>query len=206
MKDFVKGGRGKVAPYKTQHYRIPLPIKPVVELLANAYRQTLGSLNDPKGDHLIEKVKIALSISTDELNKPVTKLLEDDLSEDDEEDFEEDFEETETEEERKHYDKLADERRKNSIRDLRLDISVLEREAVGYQETIKVLEQELVEVRLQLEKTRAYERDAINQLTACHTDAFKAADILKPGLKLPSNAGGGIKKLIKEALLLIDDV
>lgn len=33
-----KGGRGKVAPYKTTHYRIPEPIKESVERFAMAYR------------------------------------------------------------------------------------------------------------------------------------------------------------------------
>lgn len=32
------GGRGKKAPYQTTHYRIPEPIKPLVELLAEQYR------------------------------------------------------------------------------------------------------------------------------------------------------------------------
>jgi hypothetical protein len=33
-----KGGRGKKAPYKTIHYRIPEPIKPTVERFAAAYK------------------------------------------------------------------------------------------------------------------------------------------------------------------------
>lgn len=35
------GGRGKKAPYKTEHYRIPAPIKPLVQVLANQYRELI---------------------------------------------------------------------------------------------------------------------------------------------------------------------
>lgn len=34
-----KGGRGKKAPYKTVMVRIPMPIKPLVELLVKNFRQ-----------------------------------------------------------------------------------------------------------------------------------------------------------------------
>jgi hypothetical protein len=36
------GGRGKKAPYKTEHYRIPVPIKPLVQVLANQYRELMA--------------------------------------------------------------------------------------------------------------------------------------------------------------------
>lgn len=32
------GGRGKTAPYATTHCRIPKPIKPIVEVLINRYK------------------------------------------------------------------------------------------------------------------------------------------------------------------------
>ncbi len=38
-----KGGRGKVAPYSTTHYRIPEPLKATVERLTSAYRILVGS-------------------------------------------------------------------------------------------------------------------------------------------------------------------
>ncbi|AFY75202.1 hypothetical protein Syn7502_03340 [Synechococcus sp. PCC 7502] len=52
------GGRGKKAPYKTEHYRIPAPIKPLVQALANHYRE-LASQN--KGElsfaDLVDQIK-----------------------------------------------------------------------------------------------------------------------------------------------------
>lgn len=33
------GGRGKIAPYTTTHYRIPIAIKPHVQELANEYKR-----------------------------------------------------------------------------------------------------------------------------------------------------------------------
>lgn len=71
---------------------------------------------------------------------------------------------------------------------------------------ISELETELEQMRLQLETSRKLERDATDQLCSCHSDAFKAADILKAALKLRSNAGGAIKREIEKALPLIDDV
>lgn len=39
MAIYSKGGRGKKAPYKTVHYRIPEPIKPIVEDIADKFRE-----------------------------------------------------------------------------------------------------------------------------------------------------------------------
>ena len=43
MSDPTKGGRGQKAPYQTTHYRIPEPIKPVVEQLATAYKRLIAN-------------------------------------------------------------------------------------------------------------------------------------------------------------------
>lgn len=56
-----KGGRGKRAPYKTIHYRIPSPIKPVVEMLATTYRMLIGSEADPDGEKLLTQVKDSIA-------------------------------------------------------------------------------------------------------------------------------------------------
>lgn len=74
------------------------------------------------------------------------------------------------------------------------------------QEQLVALQLENEQLRLQLEKLRSSDQDLTNQLCNCHTDAFKAADILKAALKLKSNAGGAIKREIEKALPLIDDV
>jgi hypothetical protein len=57
------GGRGKKAPYKTEHYRIPAPIKPLVQALANQYRE-LVSVNNTELSFvtLVELVKDQVAI------------------------------------------------------------------------------------------------------------------------------------------------
>lgn len=60
-----KGGRSKRAPYETTHYRIPLPIKPVVESLATAYRMVVESDTDPDGKKLLNKVQSSIVSATD---------------------------------------------------------------------------------------------------------------------------------------------
>ncbi len=55
------GGRGKKAPYKTEHYRIPAPIKPLVQALANEYRELIAKDSKDKTElsfiNLLEQVK-----------------------------------------------------------------------------------------------------------------------------------------------------
>jgi hypothetical protein len=53
------GGRGKKAPYKTEHYRIPVPIKPLVQVLANQYRELMTDKDHGKLSfaNLVELVK-----------------------------------------------------------------------------------------------------------------------------------------------------
>lgn len=59
MSDPTKGGRGQKAPYQTTHYRIPEPIKPVVEQLALAYKRLVVNGVDPK--KLLDSVHEAIS-------------------------------------------------------------------------------------------------------------------------------------------------
>lgn len=59
------GGRGKSAPYSTVHYRIPSPIKPTVERLANAYRALLtGERNWTECERLLKRVNAAVGDSS----------------------------------------------------------------------------------------------------------------------------------------------
>lgn len=74
------------------------------------------------------------------------------------------------------------------------------------QEQLTALQLENEQLRSQLEKLKLSEQDLTSQLCCCHSDAFKAADILKAALKLKSNAGGAIKREIEKALPLIDDI
>jgi hypothetical protein len=73
-------------------------------------------------------------------------------------------------------------------------------------EEINQLKKENEQMRVELQKLKAAEKDVTNQLCDCHSDAFKAADILKAAIKLPANKGGAIKREIEKALPLIDDV
>lgn len=54
------GGRGKSAPYKTVHYRIPEPVKPVIERFTAAYRTLVGSGIQEDCDRLLQNVDSAL--------------------------------------------------------------------------------------------------------------------------------------------------
>jgi hypothetical protein len=72
--------------------------------------------------------------------------------------------------------------------------------------TPNLLDKAVNNLEEQLEKIRAAERDAIAQVISCHSEAFRASDILRASLKLPANAGGKIKTEIRKALELIDDV
>lgn len=46
MDEYWRGGKGKVAPYKTSHTRIPLPIKETVELLSQVWKRALSAGRD----------------------------------------------------------------------------------------------------------------------------------------------------------------
>ena len=81
------------------------------------------------------------------------------------------------------------------------------------EQEIKDLKRDLEETQLELhlarsllETSRQLEKNHADLLCECHSDAFKAADILKEALKLKANAGGAIKDKIRSAILLIDDI
>ncbi len=78
MSDPSRGGRGKKAPYSTTHYRIPDPIKPVVEMLANAYKRLTA--NDQDTQLLLTKVEDAITNAYYPGNKPGNKYSELDIS------------------------------------------------------------------------------------------------------------------------------
>ena len=47
------GGRGKKAPYETTHLRIPIPIKPQIESMIEAYRlSVIDGIDSPDSDLL----------------------------------------------------------------------------------------------------------------------------------------------------------
>lgn len=71
MSNLVKGGRGKKAPYETTHYRIPEPIKPVVEAMADRYRLLVITEDVSSGKQMLERVQETIA------SKGGTKLLSD---------------------------------------------------------------------------------------------------------------------------------
>ena len=59
------GGRGKRAPYKTTHYRMPVALKPVVEEMAAKYRELVDEfeVDDPA---LIDAVVSAIAFEEED--------------------------------------------------------------------------------------------------------------------------------------------
>lgn len=83
MSNPSKGGRGKLAPYTTVHYRIPNPIKLTVERLAGAYKVLAGDENWNGCNKLLEQVNIVIADAVDfdkkedkSYNQEVQKLQE----------------------------------------------------------------------------------------------------------------------------------
>lgn len=79
MNDYGKGGRGKKAPYKTVHYRIPEPIKQTVELLANRYRHLASSELIDEANQILEQVQDTVSNNQSLYKKPGTMFTESEL-------------------------------------------------------------------------------------------------------------------------------
>ncbi len=56
-----KGGRGKKVTYETQMYRIPSPMRPVVEKAGLQFRLLWDGLTDPTGEKLISRIERAIA-------------------------------------------------------------------------------------------------------------------------------------------------
>ena len=76
MTEYSKGGRGKKAPYQTSHYRIPQPIKPTVEILAEQYRELVAAESTVEAEEMLERVQAAITGNVPDENKPGTKFNE----------------------------------------------------------------------------------------------------------------------------------
>lgn len=74
MSDIAKGGRGRKAPYESTHYRIPLPLKPIVEQMAADYRELVELVDDPAAPGVIAAVITATAarLDNDDQDIPVT--------------------------------------------------------------------------------------------------------------------------------------
>lgn len=56
-----KGGRGKKVGYETQMYRIPSPMRPIVEKAGLQFRLLWDGLTDPTGEKLISRIERAIA-------------------------------------------------------------------------------------------------------------------------------------------------
>lgn len=81
MKDLLKGGRGKRAPYQTVMCRVPEPIKALTDELSATYRELLSEYDDPSDPELINKVKNSFG-GLDEkeiISKAITKFIREEI-------------------------------------------------------------------------------------------------------------------------------
>lgn len=69
------GGRGKRAPYETTHYRIPQPLKPLMEKMVAVYREQVVNFEDPEDPTLINAVLEAIAPPKTEVIEILTKAL-----------------------------------------------------------------------------------------------------------------------------------
>lgn len=60
---YLNGGRGKKAPYMTEMYRIPTPIKETVQLLAMAYRKVCDTDPITSPSHLLKQVQSTIALT-----------------------------------------------------------------------------------------------------------------------------------------------
>lgn len=218
-----KGGRGKTSPIKTMQMRVPIPVKPLLESIVEKFwnGETL-SLNLNTG--LEDGNAVSIKLNTG-LENEVQDFNDD---EDDEDFYNDDSEPTDAEvirtqvknlqslkadvrllerelaevkEERSRLDKELNQLHATNG-DLNLEITKLQEKLAESESSGSQLEQ----MRSQLETSRTLEKNSTELLKECHSDAFKAARILKAALPLPANVGGKIKTEIRKALELIDDV
>lgn len=233
MADF-RGGRGKRVPYKTVMYRIPAPIKPVVEVFGFAYRLLVDGVADPDGENLIKRVENAIAATgyepkSDPVEKPQISDEDDDSdNEDSDSDIDDDIDETDEQLIRSQSREIKT--LKEQLKDSRIDAKLLECKLADVQKERSQLDQELNklhalngdlnleiitlkeklsevdQLRSQLEEVRAAERSAVELVIECNSASLRAANILRPTLKFAANAGGKIKTEIKKALELIDDL
>ena len=69
---YVKGGRGKKAPYQTTHCRVPEPCKPVVEKLVAYYKLLVDD------DELVKLLLDDISLKLDEHYEKLVDLSQKD--------------------------------------------------------------------------------------------------------------------------------
>ena len=70
--EYTKGGRGKKAPYRTTHCRVPEPCKPIIDELVARYKSVVD--DSEATESLLSSVSLSLNRSSRELcnSKPIT--------------------------------------------------------------------------------------------------------------------------------------
>lgn len=210
MNSFAKGGRGKKAPYESQMYRIPLPIKPVVEKLASGYRLLVEGALDPQVRELLKQVEAAIAASThpsdklDIKNSSSHKLDIKNELDDSEDEEEEELESTEDLEQviREQAYKLPE---------LIVDNRMLEREKQALQIERDRLEQELDQLHSRvgdLTEELANCQEPSQTRTIVHPEAIallqSAITPKSKGGSYAANNATGLKKLVEQALSLLE--
>jgi regulator of replication initiation timing len=146
-------------------YRIPAPIKPVVEMLGHTYRLLVDKV-DPTGESLIKRVENAIAATGYELQQapkklPIVQKNDGSDNEDDDPDDEEDDLDIDEEVEPSPEERLKFQVERNHA--LLLDIRLCERELTEVKEARSQLNQELNELHarngdLNLEITKLQEK------------------------------------------------
>lgn len=186
MADF-KGGRGKKAGYETQMYRIPTPLRPVVEAMGLQFRLLWDGISDPKGEKLISRIQAAipdpeqigggngqnLMSDNEDCQKQISSLRAQVKSLGADAD--------------RYHSELS--KAKDDIDFLRIELVDKERKADKWYDKFVETEAELERLRTQSQSKPAVKPEAIA--------------LLQEALKLPANTGGKIKEKIKSALALI---
>jgi predicted RNase H-like nuclease (RuvC/YqgF family) len=99
---------------------------------------------------------------------------------------------------------LAEAQGENNFQETRWKLAErMNDEAIDENRKLKQFNQEL---EAELEKLKLSEPVTTNQLSNNHAEIFKATEILKAALNIPSNTGGKIKAQVREAIKLIDGI
>ncbi len=218
MSSFAKGGRGKKAPYESQMYRVPVPIKPVVKKLAPGYRLLVEGALDPQRKQLLSKVEDAIATSThpsdklDIKNSPSNKLDIKNEGDDSEDEDEEELESTED------LEQVIREQA-SSLQELIVDNRMLEREKLALQTEREQLVKENNRLTALNGDLRLQVANCKEQLvkvpptppprTIIHSEAIallqSAITPKTKGGSYAANNATGLKKLVEQALALLEE-
>ncbi len=201
MADF-KGGRGKKAGYETQMYRIPTPLRPVVEAIGLQFRELWDGDSDPKGENLISRIKAVIPGSEQSGVSESKNLISD------KEDYEKQIsgllvqvETLEADAARSRFE-LAE--AKDKIKSLQFQLEDQARKAGEWHDKAKEAQtlaedrlQEIERLRHETQPTPTVNPEAIALLQSAVTSKSK-------GGSYAANNATGLKKLVEQALILLE--